>query len=62
LDVTRIESQSLKLNKEELDLNDVISSVVGDYTTILLDYKDKTNLNIEYADINISTFVLSAIF
>jgi two-component system, OmpR family, sensor histidine kinase VicK len=31
LDVTRIESQNLELNKEQLNLNDLVSSVVEDY-------------------------------
>src|SRR5215216_3341170 len=31
LDVTKIESQSLKLNKEQFNLNDLISSVIDDY-------------------------------
>jgi signal transduction histidine kinase len=48
LDVTRIESQSLRLTKEEFDLNDVISSIVGDYRSILLDNEDNINLNIRY--------------
>jgi signal transduction histidine kinase len=48
LDVTRIESQSLKLNKEEFDLNDVISSIVGDHRSIMLDNEISTNLNIKY--------------
>jgi signal transduction histidine kinase len=48
LDVTRIESQSLKLTKEEFDLNDVISSIVGDYRSLLLDNEDNVNLNIVY--------------
>jgi signal transduction histidine kinase len=47
LDVTRIESQSLKLHKEEFDLNDVISSIVEDYRILLLD-EDKLNLDIQY--------------
>ena len=46
LDVTRIESQTL--TKEEFDLNDVISSIVGDYRSILLDNEDNINLNIQY--------------
>lgn len=46
LDVTRIESQTL--TKEEFDLNDVISSIVGDYRIILLDNEDNINLNIQY--------------
>ena len=48
LDVTRIESQSLKLTEEEFDLNDVILSIVGDYRSILLDNEDNINLNIQY--------------
>ncbi len=48
LDVTRIESQTLKLTKEEFDINDVISSIVGDYRSILLDNEDNINLNIQY--------------
>ncbi|MPZ08310.1 MAG: GHKL domain-containing protein [Nitrososphaeraceae archaeon] len=48
LDVTRIESQSLKLNREEFNLDDVISSIVGDYRTLLLDDEDKINLDIQY--------------
>jgi signal transduction histidine kinase len=48
LDVTRIESQTLKLTKEEFDLNDVISSLVGDYRSILFDNEENVNLNIQY--------------
>jgi len=44
LDVTRIESQTLKLNKERFDLDEVISSLVGDYRSILSDDEDKDNL------------------
>jgi signal transduction histidine kinase len=48
LDVTRIESQSLKLNKEEFDLNEIISSIVGDHRSLLLDNEDNFNLDIQY--------------
>jgi signal transduction histidine kinase len=48
LDATRIESQSLKLTKEEFDLNDVTSSIVGDYKSLLLDNENNVNLNIVY--------------
>jgi signal transduction histidine kinase len=48
LDVTRIESQSLKLTKEEFDLNDVIISIVGDYRSLLPDNENNANLNIIY--------------
>jgi signal transduction histidine kinase len=48
LDVTKIESQSLKIAKEEFDLDDVISSIVGDYRSLLFDNEDNINLNIVY--------------
>jgi signal transduction histidine kinase len=48
LDVTRIESQSLKINKEEFDLDDIISSIVGDHRSLLLDNEDNFNLDIQY--------------
>ena len=48
LDLIRIESESLKLTKEAFDLNDVISSIVGDYRSLLIDNEDKINLIIVY--------------
>jgi two-component system, OmpR family, sensor histidine kinase VicK len=48
LDVTRIEGQSLKLTKEEFDLNDVILSIVGDYGSLLPDNENNADLNIIY--------------
>ncbi|HEY5737040.1 MAG TPA: HAMP domain-containing sensor histidine kinase, partial [Nitrososphaeraceae archaeon] len=36
LDVAKIESKSLKLNKEIFDLNEVISNIVEDYKTIII--------------------------
>jgi signal transduction histidine kinase len=54
LDVTRIESNSLNLNKEKLNLDDLISKIIKDYTanrikqknvTIVYDYQNKTNNN-----------------
>jgi signal transduction histidine kinase len=36
IDVTKIESQSLKLNKEELNLNDLISNVIDDYQNLII--------------------------
>ena len=35
LDVTKIESQSLKLNKEKFNLNDVIFSIVEDFNNTI---------------------------
>jgi signal transduction histidine kinase len=46
LEVTRIESQSLKLNVEQFNLNDLISNIVQDYTTQL--EKDNSNVNLLY--------------
>ena len=48
LDVTRIESQSLKLSKEEFDLSDVILSIIGDYRSLLFDSEENISLNIVY--------------
>jgi len=44
LDVTRIESQALRLNMEKFNINDIISAIVADYTAQL-----KNNKNIEIA-------------
>jgi two-component system, OmpR family, sensor histidine kinase VicK len=44
LDVTRIESQTLKLNKERFDLNDFIHDIVEDYRRQI--EKDNVNLKI----------------
>jgi signal transduction histidine kinase len=46
LDVTRIESYSLKLEKEKVNLNDVIRSVVNDYKAQL--EKNNYKLKLEY--------------
>jgi signal transduction histidine kinase len=48
LDVTRIESQSLKLSKGEFDLSDVILSIIGDYRSLLFDNEVSISLNIVY--------------
>jgi signal transduction histidine kinase len=52
LDVSRIESQSLKLNKEKFNINDLISNVVQDYRNsiekdqnITLLYEPKMDIN-----------------
>jgi signal transduction histidine kinase len=44
LDVTRIESRSLKLNKEQFNLNDLISSVVEDYKNHIEKENDNVKL------------------
>ncbi|HEY9386521.1 MAG TPA: HAMP domain-containing sensor histidine kinase [Nitrososphaeraceae archaeon] len=43
LDVTKIESQSLKLNKQRLNLNDIISSITEDYRNQI----GKANVSLE---------------
>jgi signal transduction histidine kinase len=52
LDISRIESQSLKLNKEKFNINDLISNVVQDYRNsiekdhnITLIYEPKMDIN-----------------
>jgi signal transduction histidine kinase len=53
LDVTRIEGHSLSLNKEQLNLNDVITNVINDIsstTTSLTIYSNKrTPIKLEYS-------------
>ena len=44
IDVTKIESQSLKLNKEELDLNHVITNIIDDYNTLIISSNHKVKL------------------
>jgi two-component system sensor histidine kinase VicK len=46
LDVTRIESQTLKLKKEQFDLNDIILNAVKDYKNQLEKDKDKHNIKL----------------
>jgi signal transduction histidine kinase len=45
LDVTRIESQTLKLNKETFNFNDIVSSLVADYNAQIMD----NNMNVDIA-------------
>jgi signal transduction histidine kinase len=40
LDVTKIESQSLQLQKERFNLNEVIISILGDYGSQIRKIKD----------------------
>ena len=44
IDVTKIESQLLKLNKEELDLNHVITNIIDDYNTLIVSGNHKVKL------------------
>jgi two-component system, OmpR family, sensor histidine kinase VicK len=44
IDVTQIEGRSLKLNKEELDLNHVITNIIDDYNTLIVSGNHKVKL------------------
>ena len=44
IDVTKIEGRSLKLNKEELDLNHVITNIIDDYNTLIVSGNHKVKL------------------
>jgi signal transduction histidine kinase len=46
LDISRLESQTLKLNKEQFNLNDLISNVVQDYRNQI--EKDDNNITLLY--------------
>jgi signal transduction histidine kinase len=48
LDVGKIESQLLKLNKEKIDLNEIISNVVKDYRNQIIE--SKRRIELLYAD------------
>ena len=58
LDITRIESQSLKLNKERFNLNDLISNVMQDYRNQL--EKDHDNISLLYESKNDIIFFVEA--
>src|SRR5215831_7296200 len=48
LDVSRIESKSLDLNKELFNLNEMISNAVADYNRVIKENKGTTNLKLEF--------------
>jgi signal transduction histidine kinase len=58
LDITRIESQSLKLNKERFNLNDLISNVMQDYRNQV--EKDRDNISLLYESKNDAIFFVEA--
>ena len=47
LDVTTIESQALKLNKEQLNLNDMMTNIIDDYKTLIVNGNYKVKLYFE---------------
>ena len=55
LDVAKIESRSLKLNKELFDLNEVISNIVEDYKTIIIN--DNHSVKLYFKPSNYALFV-----
>ncbi len=55
LDVAKIESRSLKLNKELFDLNQVISNIVEDYKTIII--KDNHSVKLYFKPFHYALFV-----
>jgi signal transduction histidine kinase len=55
LDVAKIESGSLKLNKELFDLNEIISNIVEDYKTIII--KDNHSVKLYFKPSNYTLFV-----
>jgi signal transduction histidine kinase len=59
LDVTRIENQSLKLNKELLNLNDIILTAIDDLVihTIKDSYKKYNNIKLRYEPIENDIFI-----
>ncbi|MGZ5551142.1 MAG: ATP-binding protein [Nitrososphaeraceae archaeon] len=50
IDVTKIESQSLKLNKEQLNLNDLISNIIINYKNIIV--KDNNKVKVYFKPFN----------
>jgi signal transduction histidine kinase len=55
LDVAKIESRSLKLKKELLDLNELISNIIEDYKTIIV--KDNHNIKLYFKPSHYVLFV-----
>src|SRR5688500_660352 len=55
LDVAKIESRSLKLKKELLDLNELISNIIEDYKTIIV--KDNQNVKLFFKPYHYALFV-----
>jgi two-component system, OmpR family, sensor histidine kinase VicK len=56
LDVTRIESQALKINKEKFNLSGLLSNIVQDYKNNV----DKSNVRLSYDQHNKGSFIVEA--
>ncbi len=50
LDITRIESKSLELKKEQFSLNEMLRNAISDYQNQLSKEHKDTNLNLEYIE------------
>jgi signal transduction histidine kinase len=69
LDITRIEGNSLKLNKENLSLNEIIFNILGDYKSriekksgkLTLTYENKHDIIVEADKIRISQVISNLI-
>jgi two-component system sensor histidine kinase VicK len=48
IDVTKIESQSLRLNKEQLDLNHVMTNIIDDYNTLIVNGNDNYKVKLYF--------------
>ena len=58
LDVTRIESKTLKVNKEKFNLSDLLSKVIEDYNNNI--EKNKSNVRLSYSESNKETSLVNA--
>jgi signal transduction histidine kinase len=58
LDVTRIESQALKLNKEKFILNDLVSSIVEEYKNEIGEDNNKNNIKLLYNPIEGNNIII----
>jgi len=58
LDVAKIESRSLKLKKELIDLNELISNIIEDYKTIIA--KDNQNIKLYFKPSNYTALFVKA--
>jgi signal transduction histidine kinase len=59
LDVTRIEGQSLRLNKEKFILNDLVSSIIEEYKNEITD-DNKINIKLFYNPIEYNNIIVYA--
>ena len=58
LDVTRIESKTLKVNKEKFNLSDLLSKVIEDYKSNI--EKNNRNVRLSYSESNKETSLVNA--